>query len=148
MADWSPKMVEERLAEAADVLKRLPEEKVRGFFSVWPEIVHDFGDMVGQEPSPMRPPLPSAASITRMDETLTWMNFLAAADAKLLWARAEGKSWKAICWRFGIGRSTAHRRWQYGLGVIALRLNGQRVPAKRSRAFVVERANRLSSPNA
>lgn len=148
MDDWTPKRVEERLVEAADVLSRLPEEKVQGFFSTWPEIFHDFGDLVGQKPAPMRPPLPSPAAISRMDEALTWIRFLAPEDGKLVWARAEGKSWKAICWRFGIGRSTAHRRWQYGLGVIALRLNGQRVPTKRARSFVVERANRLSSPNA
>ena len=39
----------------------------------------------------------------------------------------------------GIARATAHPRWQYGLSVIAWRLNGRRVPAKRSRSFVVER---------
>jgi hypothetical protein len=40
-----------------------------------------------------------------------------------------------ICWRFGIARATAHRRWQYGLNLIAYRLNGRRVPAKRSHHF-------------
>jgi len=144
---WTPLLVEERLAEAADVLKRLPEEKVRGYFSVWPEVIHDFGDLVGQEPKPMRPPRPSPAAISRMDEAVTWCRFLAPEDGKLVWARAEGASWKEVCWRFGIARATAHRRWRYGLGVIALRLNGRRVPGKRSRSFVVERANRLSSPN-
>ena len=42
--------------------------------------------------------------------------------------------------RFGIARATAHRRWEYGLGVITWRLNGRRVPTKRSRRYVVERA--------
>jgi hypothetical protein len=145
MADWTPEQVEERLEEAADVLKRLPEEKVRGHFNVWPEVIHDFGDRIGQEPSPMRRPPPSAAAISRMEEALTWVRFLAPEDGKLLWARAEGASWKEICWRFGIARATANRRWQYGLGVIALRLEGHRVPAKRSRSFVVDRVRRLST---
>lgn len=145
MADWTPEQVEERLEEAADVLKRLPEEKVRGHFNVWPEVIHDFSDRIGQEPSPMRRPPPSAAAISRMEEALTWVRFLAPEDGKLLWARAEGASWKEICWRFGIARATANRRWQYGLGVIALRLDGQRVPAKRSRSFVVDRVRRLST---
>jgi len=46
----------------------------------------------------------------------------------LVWARAEGAPWKAICWRFGVARATAHRRWQYGLSVIAWWLNGRRIP--------------------
>jgi len=144
MADWTPERVEERLSEAADVLKRLPEEKVQGFFNVWPEVVRDFADMVGATPRPMRRPPPSAAAISRMEEALTWMRFLAPEDGRLLWARAEGAPWKAICWRFGVSRATAHRRWQYGLSVIALRLGGRRVPAKRSQSFVVDRAARLS----
>ena len=144
MTDWTPERVEERLTEAADVLRRLPEEKVQGFFNVWPEVVRDFADMVGALPQPMRRPPPSASAISRMEETLTWMRFLAPEDGKLLWARAEGARWKAICWRFGVSRATAHRRWQYGLSVIALRLGGRRVPAKRSQSFVVDRAARLS----
>ncbi|CAM3631802.1 hypothetical protein TH8_08820 [Thalassospira profundimaris] len=144
MADWTPERVEDRLVEAADVLKRLPEEKVQGFFNVWPEVARDFADMVGAIPQPMRRPPPSAAAISRMEETLTWIRFLAPEDGKLLWARAEGAPWKAICWRFGVSRATAHRRWQYGLSVIALRLDGRRVPAKRSQSFVVDRAARLS----
>ena len=49
--NWTPLMVEERIVEAADVLRRLPEERVRGYFGVWPEVVHDFADKVGQERS-------------------------------------------------------------------------------------------------
>lgn len=145
MADWTPERVAERLIEAGDVLRRLPEEKVRGYFDMWPEIIHDFADLVGQEPTPTRRPLPSPAAISRMDETMTWIRFLDIEDGRLVWARAEGTPWKAICWRFGIARATAHRRWQYGLSVIVWRLNGRRVPAKRSREFLVKQVHVLSS---
>ncbi len=144
MADWTLERVEDRLIEAADVLGRLPEERVQGYFSVWPEVVRSFADMVGQTPEPMRRPPPPAAAITRMEEALEWIRFLAIDDGKLVWARAEGARWKEICWRFGIARATAHRRWQYGISVITLRLNGQRVPTHRSRSFAIEKANRLS----
>ncbi len=144
MTTWSPELVEERLTEAADVLKRLPEERVQGYFSVWPEIVRSVFDAFGWHDPILKRPWPSPASISRMEETLTWMQFLAPEDGRLVWARAEGTPWKAICWRFGVSRATAHRRWQYGLSVIALRLGGRRVPAKRSRSFVIDRAARLS----
>ena len=38
---WTAPLVEERLVEAAGVLKRLPEEKVQGYFSAWPDVVLD-----------------------------------------------------------------------------------------------------------
>ena len=144
MTDWTPSLVEDRLEEAADVLKRLPEQKVQGYFNVWPEMVQSFADLVGQTPEPMRRPPPSAASISRMDETMVWMNYLAVEDARLLWMRAERKHWKEICWGFGVSRSTAIRRHKFALSVIALRLNGLPVPSKRSQSFVIKSARRLS----
>ena len=141
---WTPSLVEERLEEAADVLKRLPEERVQGYFNVWPEVIRSFADRVGQTPEPMRRPPPSSASISRMEVSLEWIRFLTLEDGKLIWARAEGTPWKAICWRFGIARATANRRWQYGISVITLRLNGKRVPTHRSRSFAIKKASRLS----
>lgn len=145
MAEWSREQVEERLAEAADVLKRLPEERVPGYFSTWPEVFRDWGDLVGQTPQAMSMPPPSPQAISRMEATLNWLRWLEPDDARLVWARGEGCPWKAICWRFGISRATAHRRWEYGLSIITWKLNGQSVPAKRSRAFLVDRVRSSSS---
>jgi hypothetical protein len=47
MTVWTPALVEERLAEAAFVLKRLPEPRRQGYFSTWPAVLHSFGDKVG-----------------------------------------------------------------------------------------------------
>lgn len=82
---WTASLVEERLVEAADVLKRMPPVKVCGYFNVWPTIVHDFGDLVGQEPQRLKRPYPSAAAISRMEETLGWTVGLDAIDAKIVW---------------------------------------------------------------
>jgi hypothetical protein len=144
MTDWTPSLVEDRLEEAADVLKRLPEQRVQGYFNVWPDMVRSFADKVGQMPVPMRRPPPSAASISRMDETMMWVGYLDVEDARLVWMRAERKHWKEICWGFGISRSTAIRRHKFALSVIALRLNGLPVTTKRSRSFVIKSAERLS----
>jgi hypothetical protein len=145
MAEWTREQVEERLIEAADVMKRLPEVRVQGYFSVWPKIVHEFADLVGQEPPRMKRPPPLPDAISRMEATLPWLRWLEPDDARLVWARAEGTPWKPICWRFGISRATACRRWEYGLSVITWKLNGQKVPAKRSRAFLVDRVRSSSS---
>ena len=47
MADqnWTPSLVEERLVEAADVLKRLPDETRQGYFSTWPAVLLEFSDL-------------------------------------------------------------------------------------------------------
>lgn len=147
MAEWSARMVEERLREAADVLRRLPEERIQGYFSTWPQIVHDFADLVGQEPPRLRRPPPLPDAIDRMEQVFPWLGWLEPDDGKLVWMRAEGTPWKGICWRFGIGRATAHRRWDYALSLIAWRLDGRPVPRKRSRRFLVDRLRAGSTPS-
>jgi len=61
MTDWTPAMVDERLVEAAAVLRRLPMPRARGYFNVWPRMVVEFSDLAGQTPEPMRLPPPSAS---------------------------------------------------------------------------------------
>jgi hypothetical protein len=139
MADWTKDMVEDRVVEAAAVLRHIPPPQVAGYFSTWPEVVRSFGDLVGQEPVALKP-RPSPAAITRMEEAITWNRFLERDDAALMWARADGMQWKPICHRFGIARATAHRRWEYALSVVAWRLNGREPHLRRGAGFVIEKA--------
>ena len=140
MAEWNRDMVEERVEEAADVLRHLPPVRLSGYFSTWPDILRSFGDRVGANPVPMRRPPPNPSAISRMEETITWNRFLERDEVHLMWARAEGTPWKHLCYRFGISRPTAHRRYDYALSVIAWRLNGRQVHHRRGRKFVVARA--------
>ena len=71
---------------------------------------------------------------------MLWLRWLEPQDARLVWLRANRTAWKPICWEFGISRATANRRWEYGLSVITWRLNGKRVPAKRSMDHVIQHA--------
>lgn len=134
---WTPSLVEEWLAEAADVLKRLPDVRLQGYYSVWPQIAQEFADLVGQEPPRMRRPYPAPDAITRMEETLSWTIGLDPVDAKIIWLRAFGERWKMICWTVGLQRAAAHEHWVYALCVIAWRLNGRKIPGKRSRSTVI-----------
>lgn len=136
-AQWTPVMIEERLEEAANVMKRLPPVKVQGYYSLWPQYMYEFADLVGQMPREMRLPPPSPDAITRMDETLQWLNWLEPDDARIVWMRAERRRWKAICANVGMCRAAAHRHWQYALVVIAWKLNGQSVGKKASKRSVI-----------
>ena len=123
---WTPSLVEERLVEAADVLKRLPEERVQGYFSVWPEVVRSVYDAFGWHDPVLKRPWQSPASIDRMDETFRWLHWLDPDEVRLVWLRAEGVRWKLISHRFGINRSTAWRHWTFALIKVAGFLNGAR----------------------
>jgi hypothetical protein len=143
--NWTVENVEARFDEAVSVLRKLPAVRVPGYFNTWPTMVVEFADRVGREPEPMKLPPPPPAAITRMEQTLEWLRWLDAEDAKLVWARAEGTPWKQICFRFCIARATANRRWLYALHLMAWRLNGRAVPTKRSRGFLLGRAHNASS---
>ncbi len=147
MADghWTPLMVEERLVDAADVLKRLPEVKVQGYFSVWPQHLYEFSDLVGQEPPQLRLPPPSAGAITRMDEAMQWLLWLDPVDARIVWLRASGRRWKMICCTVGLARAAAHEHWLYAIYVIAWRLNGKGPIPRRSRRGTIVRTRSLQA---
>ena len=141
MGEWTRDMVEDRVVEAAAVLRKLPGPRVQGYFSTWPDIVLSAREIARQEPKPMKV-LPSPQAISRMEEVITWNRYLEREEANLLWARAEGLPWKEVCHRFGISRPTAHRRHEYALAVIAWRLNGRQVNRKRGMGFMIARARR------
>ena len=139
MGEWTTARVEDRLESAADVFRTLPGVMPQGFFNAWPEYFHSFADKVGQEPQ-MRRPRPSPRQISEVEEALLWLRWLDKDVGQILWARANRKAWKGICWEHGISRATANRRWEYGLAVIVWRMNGKRIPKKRSMRFVVIKA--------
>lgn len=142
---WTPPMVEERLVEAADVMRRLPEVRAPGYFNTWPKILPEFSDLVGQEPPKLMRLPPSSDAITRMDETLGWLR----------WARSRGRQARLGA-RLGLaleGHLLAVRHQpDYGaspLGVCAQSdgVETQRTAhaGKRSRQSLVERVRFLSS---
>jgi hypothetical protein len=139
MAEWTRDIVEERVEEAAFVLKQLPGLRISGYFSTWPEIQRSRKELLEGMPVLMRRPPPSTSAITRMEEVITWNQYLERDDANLMWERAGGMPWKHLCHRFGISRPTATRRWEYALCLIAWRLNGRQVNRKRGREFLIRR---------
>jgi Domain of unknown function (DUF6362) len=115
---WTPTVVADRLAEAADVLARLPQERGPGLYDLWPRIT-------GAPSSGSCPAAPSPEAIDRMDEALRWLGWLESEERRLVWVRAEGLPWKRIAHRLGIGRTTAWQRWTTALLKISVRLNAE-----------------------
>ena len=143
----SPSEVEDRITEAADVLGRLPNTAIQGYVNTWPPMVREYWESYGVAEVKLRRPPPSAAAITRMDQSLEWLRWLDPIDAQIVWHRANNDRWKAICGKVGLSRATVHRHWMYALCVIAWRLNGNKVPGKRARGHLVERVNALRQKN-
>jgi hypothetical protein len=141
---WTASLVEERMVEAADTLKRLPEERVRGYFSTWPPVIRDYWEAFGREDVRLRRGPPSAATIDRMDQALAWLAWLDPAEARIVWLRASGERWKTVCWKVGLARTAAHQHWMYALCVISWRLNGRRLPHNVSRRRVIEETQAAS----
>ena len=135
---WTPSLIEERFIEAADVMRRLPNVRVPGHFNTWPKMLCEFADLVGQEPTRLRRPPPAPDAISRMEEALGWLRWLEPADAKIVWLRAAGERWKAICWRVGLSRAAANEHWLYALCVIAWRLNGWNLAHSTSKRRLIE----------
>ena len=114
---WTPRRVAVRFEEAADVMARLPNERVPGLYGLWPRIV-------SATVTSGRPAAPSPEAIDRMDEVVGWLCWLEPEERMLVWLRAERLPWKWITRRLGIGRTTAWQRWTIALLKIATRLNG------------------------
>jgi Domain of unknown function (DUF6362) len=113
---WDNEVVARRLEEAADVLARLPDERVRGLYDLWPKLI-------GAPVKHARPAAAAPEAIDRMDEVLGWLMWLDPEERQLVWLRAEGLPWKWITRRLGIGRTTAWQRWTTGLLKIVVRLD-------------------------
>src|SRR5204862_4528988 len=121
----TPTQVEERLVEAANVMKRLPDVRAPGYFSTWPNLLVEFADLVEQVQPRLRPRPPAPDAISRMEEALGWLAWLEPIDAKIVWLRASGERWKVICWEVGLGRTAANQHWLYALCTLAWKLNGR-----------------------
>ena len=111
--------IEERLEEAARTLRRLPEERVTGYFNAWPTIKRDPVELLNMEKFPVRLGPPAMEDITLMEEVLfVWLKWLEPEERRLVWLRAEKVRWKTICSRLGCDRTTAWRRYKIAVNKI------------------------------
>lgn len=111
--------VEDRLFEAGYTLACLPAHGVRpaGWGKGWGETLMDMDDLLTlTAESEVRPPMPTSAAITRMDEAFTWVQGIsndAWRRAILLWmmihplSHRHRYSWSKIGKVLGVSDKTA-----------------------------------------
>jgi hypothetical protein len=99
-------LVANRLKEAAEALKRLPEEKLQYLKANWPETIPVWSDYGDEKSSP-----PSLEAVNQMDEAINWLHWLEPDETKLAWAVASGVNRKVIGASLGVHRSTIWREW-------------------------------------
>ena len=122
---WTKEMVADHFEEAVYTLSKLPDFKVPGYFSTWPEIEYTPNERMMQMKFPARP-MATPDAVTRLEQTFDWMPWITVEERKLIWKRANRIGWKTICWELGCDRTTAWRKWSVGLEKIAARLNAHR----------------------
>ena len=127
---WTAEQIRERMADAADTLRRLPKPRglERNFQSPWPDVIRDWL-AYGWNPTHVRIAPPSPQAITRLDEVLAWLMWLTPSQRIVLWARAQKLSWPRIAFLDGqLGRARGERQLRNiradGEARILSRLNG------------------------
>ena len=119
---WTAEDVADHFDEAFRTLRKLPPVKVQGYFNAWPQVIRTEREILAMEPEPMRV-WPSAAAISRLEQTFDWVLWLGESERRLIWWRAARRPWKQITYDLGIDRSTAWRQHKLALTKIAARLN-------------------------
>ena len=116
----------EEVRSAVRTLRLLPPVFVRTKMSTWPDIVQSFFDAYGYTPTPIRI-VPTANQISRLDRVIEWIAPLPRDYAAVLWARAEGASFRKIAQRLKCSEGKC--RYMFRIAVASIALANQ--PAKK-----------------
>lgn len=104
--------IKENLTFAAEVMRRLPPVKVRGYFCSWPKFCSDNEIFKGDSDVWIQP-LPH--EVEAMEKILEWLKFTTVENRHIIWVRSCGMGWKNISLRCGKSRSSIIRMYNIGL---------------------------------
>ena len=117
----NPEQIAERFEECVSTLDKLPSERSLGYVSYWPQIKYEPRELAKQELKPIRFKA-TPDQITRMEETLNWIEWINPGERNLVWLRAYRTPWRVIAHETGFPKTSAQRYWQAALLKIAVRL--------------------------
>jgi len=128
-AVWTEEQVRARLAEAMQVLRKLPEDATSRPSTQtvrWPEVVRDIAEAYGYGEARARL-RPTPAEIGRLDQTLPWLFLIADGQQRLaVIGVAMGLNLRVIGRTFGCSHETVRQRERAGIAALVLALNSQR----------------------
>ena len=112
--------IKENLNFAAEVMRRLPSVKVRGYFCTWPKFCREENEYIAASDTWLEP-LPS--EIEEMEKILEWLKYTSVDRRRIIWLRACQMGWKRMSEMCKKSRSTLCREYAWGLNDIVKALN-------------------------
>jgi len=103
--------IKENLEFAAEIMRRLPPVKVRGYFCAWPKFCSD--EDFFNTTDTWLPPLPD--EIKAMEDILEWLKFTSLENRRIVWLRSCGMGWKRLSDLYHKSRSTLTRQYRNAL---------------------------------
>lgn len=109
--------LKQKLEFAADIMKRLPSVKAKGYGTSWPEMLYTLAEIIEQEAEPSRLQA-NSQEVSEMERILDWLKPLDAFETKLVWKRACRVPWKVLSYDFRADRTTLWRKYDRALAKI------------------------------
>lgn len=123
---WTPELVRARLAEAMQVLRKLPDDagsRPSTQLARWPDVVRDLAEAYGYGEARARL-RPTPAEIGRLDQTLPWLFLIADGQQRLaVIGVAMGLNLRVIGRTFGCSHETVRQRERAGIAALVRALN-------------------------
>ena len=116
MMQSSLDLLNDRLVEAFDTLKRLPTARALPHLVSWPDVVQETSRVFASHPKKIPP---SPAAIDRCEEVFGWLFRINRDARRLLWARAGRIPWRILAHEYGVSHMTLRKRHRESLKELA-----------------------------
>lgn len=111
------------LERAAKTERRMQPVTVRNVFCNWPEIIRSFWEAYGQSGAKATVQLTSS-QISEYNQAILWLQWLTKEQQQLVWARANGFSWRKIAVLAKCSDKTAQKRAEDAIIELTMYVNG------------------------
>lgn len=121
--------IELDLREAGRILKRTPFAKgshPAELRAAWPDVVREAIDAYGYTKVRCRGGIPSPLELDRMDEAWGWLWHVKGQERQIIFARANGISWRTLRAFYGLSIPNLQMIHAAGIATIARRVASER----------------------
>lgn len=123
----TPRMpLEQRLAKAAEIFRRLPSHLPEEVTFTWPGVLYDLYTRIIKPANKHKtlPPLNAEEKHT-LEPIIKALHHLPMDEQRIIWLRAEGMRWSVIGRWIGSPASLVHSRYLQGLKSLRAHMKGQ-----------------------